>query len=139
VSFGAIGLTDGFLCLIARALGAHLRAHDRAAPDTSRDLVLMAGHYSANAQDKQSARACVGTHQSPQRSVNMKYRGVDYSVVRGSTPDVWRWSVLVGQPEMLRLGDAATEEQADMQVRKVIDRALDVVEVLQFLDPKQND
>jgi hypothetical protein len=26
-----------------------------------------------------------------------------------------------------------------MQVRKVIDRALDVVEVLQFLDPKQND
>jgi hypothetical protein len=50
-----------------------------------------------------------------------------------------RWSVLVGQPEMLRLGDAATEEQADMHVRKVIDRALDVVEALRVLDPKQND
>jgi hypothetical protein len=69
----------------------------------------------------------------------MKYRDIDYSVAQGSTPDVWRWSVLVGQPEMLRLGDAATEQQADMQVRKVIDRALDVVEALRFLDPKQND
>jgi hypothetical protein len=69
----------------------------------------------------------------------MKYRGADYSVVRGSTPDVWRWSVLVGQPEMLRLGDAATEQQAEMRVRKVIDRALDVKEALRFLDPKQTD
>lgn len=45
----------------------------------------------------------------------------------------------MGQPEMLRLGDAATEQQADMWVRKVIDRALDVQEALRFLDPKQAD
>lgn len=40
---------------------------------------------------------------------------------------------------MLRLGDAATEQQAEMRVRKVIDRALDVKEALRFLDPKQTD
>jgi hypothetical protein len=99
----------------------------------------MAGHYSANDPDKQSARARGGTALTPQRLVYMKYRSVDYSIVRGSTPDVWRWSVLVGQPEMLRLGEAATEQQADVQVRKIIDRALDVKEALRFLEPKQTD
>jgi hypothetical protein len=67
----------------------------------------------------------------------MKYRGVKYSVVQGSSPNVWRWSVMVGKPEMLRLGDAATEDQAEIQVRQVIDRALDVAEALLFLDPRQ--
>jgi hypothetical protein len=73
----------------------------------------------------------------PQRSVKMKYRGVQYSVVQGSSPNVWRWSVMVGKPEMLRLGDAETEDQAEIQVRQVIDRALDVAEALLFLDPRQ--
>ena len=124
-------------CATSRAALACTFAPMMALPQmTSCDLVLIAGHYSANAPDRQSAGACVGTHQSPQRSINMKYRGIDYTGDQGSSPDVWRWSVLVGQPEMLRLGDAATEEQADMQVRKVIDRALDVVEALRFLDPK---
>jgi hypothetical protein len=67
----------------------------------------------------------------------MKYRGVQYSVVQGSSPNVWRWSVMVGKPEMLRLGDAETEDQAEIQVRQVIDRALDVAEALLFLDPRQ--
>jgi len=44
---------------------------------------------------------------------------------------------MVGQPAMLRLGEATTEQQAEMQVWRVIDRALDVVETLRFLDPSQ--
>jgi hypothetical protein len=54
----------------------------------------------------------------------MEYRGVKYTVVQGSQPDVWRWSVLVGNPEMLRLGDETTEQKAVMEVRRAIDRAL---------------
>ena len=46
----------------------------------------------------------------------MKYRGVAYSVVRGGPPGVWRWSVMVGQPEMLRMGDEETEHHAEMEV-----------------------
>ena len=78
-----------------------------------------------------------GTHWVPQRSVKMKYRGVAYSVVRGGPPNVWRWSVMVGKPEMLRMGDAETERRAEIEVRGVIDRALDVVEALRFLDSRQ--
>jgi hypothetical protein len=66
---------------------------------------------------------------------NMKHRGVEYSVVQGGQPDVWRWSVMVGQPAMLRLGEATTEQQAEMQVWRVIDRSLDVAEALRFSDP----
>jgi hypothetical protein len=47
------------------------------------------------------------------------------------------WSVLVGQPEMLRIGDAETEREAEAQVHEVIDRAFDVTEALRFLDPRQ--
>jgi hypothetical protein len=54
----------------------------------------------------------------------MEYRGVKYAVVQGALPGVWKWSVLVGRPEMLRMGEAETEYQADLQVRAVIDRAL---------------
>jgi hypothetical protein len=67
----------------------------------------------------------------------MKYRGVEYSVVRGGPPNVWRWSVMVGKPEMLRMGDQATEREANTRVHEVIDRALDVQEALLFLDPSQ--
>jgi hypothetical protein len=67
----------------------------------------------------------------------MKYRGVAYSVFRGGPPGVWRWSVMVGQPEMLRMADEETEHHAEMRVQMVIDRALDVQEALKFLDPSK--
>jgi hypothetical protein len=66
----------------------------------------------------------------------MKYRGVSYSIVSGKTPNVWRWSVKVGQPELLRIGDAATEHQAEAEDREVIDRTLKVQKTLRFLKPK---
>jgi len=66
----------------------------------------------------------------------MEHRGVKYSVVQGVRSDVWKWSVLVGRPEMLRIGEAATEHQAEMQVRLVIDRALALEEFLSRSDDK---
>jgi hypothetical protein len=51
---------------------------------------------------------------------------------------VWRWSVMVGRPEMLRIGEADTEQQAEAKVHEVIDRALKVEETLRFqVGPKQ--
>jgi hypothetical protein len=60
---------------------------------------------------------------TPQRSVKMEYRGIEYSIVKGKSPNVWRWRVRVGKPEMLRLGEAATEQQAKADVHALIDRA----------------
>jgi hypothetical protein len=72
-----------------------------------------------------SIRAANWEQKRPLRFLTrMEYRGVKYTVVQGSQPDVWRWSVLVGNPEMLRLGDETTEQKAVMEVRRVIDRAL---------------
>jgi hypothetical protein len=56
-------------------------------------------------------------------SEQMEHRGVSYSLVE-EQPGVWRWRVLIGNPQMLRMGEAASQHQADMLVRSVIDRAL---------------
>jgi hypothetical protein len=66
----------------------------------------------------------------------MMYRGVEYLLMQGSAPGVWRWSVTVGKPEMFRLGYAKTERQAEAEVKAVIDRALGVQEALQSLKSK---
>jgi hypothetical protein len=39
-----------------------------------------------------------------------------YQLFNCSWPRLWRWSVMVGQPEMLRIGEAATEHEAEAQV-----------------------
>ena len=44
---------------------------------------------------------------------------------------------MVGRPEMLRIGEAATEHQAQAEVHEVIDRALKVQKTLRFLKPKR--
>jgi hypothetical protein len=56
-------------------------------------------------------------------SEQMEHRGVSYSLIEGP-PGVWRWRVLIGNPEMLRIGEAESEHQAEGQVRSVIDLAL---------------
>ena len=56
----------------------------------------------------------------------MEYRGVKYSVVQGTLPNVWKWSVLVGRPEMLRMGEAGTQMMAEKHVQAVIDRAIEL-------------
>lgn len=51
----------------------------------------------------------------------MKYRGVEYTIIQGTQPDVWKWRVMVGRPEMLRMGEATDQMHAELQVRHVID------------------
>ncbi len=65
-----------------------------------------------------------------QKTTNALYRGVEFSMVRCAAGGRWRWSVLVGQPAMLRMGEAATEEQAELNARNVIDRAIAIEETL---------
>jgi hypothetical protein len=60
----------------------------------------------------------------------MEYRGIKYTVVQGPLPGVWKWSMLVGRPKMLRLGEAATQVMAEKHVRTIIDRAIALEETL---------
>jgi hypothetical protein len=60
----------------------------------------------------------------PRFRENMEYQGIEYTIVQGSQPYVWKWSVMVGDPEVLRIGEASSEQRAEMQVRSIIDRAL---------------
>lgn len=69
-------------------------------------------------------------------SISMKYRGVEYTITQGTRPDVWKWRLMVGKPEMLRMGEAATQTRAEIQVWKVIDRAF---ELQKSLPPSKGD
>ena len=56
--------------------------------------------------------------------------GVQYAIVHDERLGLWRWSVMVGRPEMLRMGDAESEHQAEVHIRAVIDRAFALEEML---------
>jgi hypothetical protein len=62
--------------------------------------------------------------------MSMKYRGVEYTIIQGTQPDVWKWRVMVGKPEMLRMGEAIDLMHAELQVRHIIDRSLKLQERL---------
>jgi hypothetical protein len=66
-------------------------------------------------------------------TTNMLYSGVEFSMVRCVAGGRWKWSVLVGQPAMLRMGEATSEQQAELNVRNIIDRANAIEETLQRL------
>jgi hypothetical protein len=50
------------------------------------------------------------------RSTQKTYRGVEFSIVRCAAGR-WRWSVLVGQPAMLRMGEASSNQQAELDAQ----------------------
>ena len=66
-------------------------------------------------------------------TTNTLYRGIELSTTRCAAGGRWRWSVLVGRPAMLRMGEAASEYQAELNARSVIDRAIAIEETLQRL------
>jgi hypothetical protein len=66
----------------------------------------------------------------------MEHRGVKYAVVKDKRLGLWRWSVLVGRPEMLRIGDADSEQKAEAAVKAVIDRALALQKSLRGRDSR---
>jgi hypothetical protein len=78
-----------------------------------------------------SVSADAGTLPTLLSSERMEHRGVNYSLIEGP-PGVWRWSVSIGHPPMLRIGEAGSEHQAEVQVQSVIDRALALEKVLKF-------
>lgn len=66
----------------------------------------------------------------------MEYRGVEFSIERGSTADGWRWRVLVGEPAMLRVGEEQSKNRAIVRVQNVIDRAISVRDLLRSDIPR---
>jgi hypothetical protein len=69
-------------------------------------------------------------------STLLRVHGVSrrHAIVHDARLGLWRWSVLIGRPEMLRIGDADSEHKADVQVRAVIDRALALEEMVRGRD-----
>ena len=54
----------------------------------------------------------------------MEYRGVEYTVVQGIERGVWKWSVSLGDPKMIKVGQAKNKQDAVAEVERAIDRAL---------------
>ena len=69
----------------------------------------------------------------------MEYRGVEATVEPG--PILWRWRVWLGEPPMLRVGYAESEEKAVAEAKAAIDRAASAQEMLanRRNKPEQND
>lgn len=58
-------------------------------------------------------------------SIGMEYRGVEYTITHGTQPDVWRWRVMAGKPEMLRMGEAAISSYWPMGPRACTARGIE--------------
>ena len=54
----------------------------------------------------------------------MEYRGVEYTVVQGIERGVWKWSVSLGNPKMIKVGQAKNKQDAVAEVERAIDRRL---------------
>lgn len=52
------------------------------------------------------------------------------TITQGTLPNMWKWRVMVGKPEMLRMGEANDQMRAELQVHHVIDRSLKLQEQL---------
>jgi hypothetical protein len=53
----------------------------------------------------------------------MKYRGVEYTVVRGVERGIWKWTVLLGK-DISKTGQAIGKPEAVAQATRVISKAL---------------
>jgi hypothetical protein len=82
-----------------------------------------------NAIEEPDIRAGTPSHSES----HVLYRGVAFSKVKSARGELWRWSVLVGEPAMLRMGEATSEQQAELNARSVIDRTIAVEETLRRL------
>jgi len=54
----------------------------------------------------------------------MEYRGVQYTVVQGIERGVWKWLVSLGEPKIIRVGQARTKRDAVVAVEYAIDKVL---------------
>ena len=56
--------------------------------------------------------------------LTMEYRGVEYTVVQGIERGVWKWSVSLGDPKMIKVGQAKNKQDAVVAVEHAIDKVL---------------
>lgn len=54
----------------------------------------------------------------------MEYRGVEYTVVQGIERGIWKWTVLLGEPKIIKVGQAKSRRDAVVAVECVIDKVL---------------
>jgi hypothetical protein len=55
----------------------------------------------------------------------MEHRGVKFTITRDVAFQTWRWRTMLGNPPKLRTGEEASEAQAEVQVKQVIDWFID--------------
>ena len=54
----------------------------------------------------------------------MEYRGIEYKIIQGIERGVWKWSVSLGDPKIIKVGQAKNKQDAVAEVERAIDRAL---------------
>jgi hypothetical protein len=54
----------------------------------------------------------------------MEYRGVEYTIVQGIERGIWRWTVSLGEPKMIKLGEGDSKSAAVAAVECAIDKVL---------------
>lgn len=54
----------------------------------------------------------------------MEYRGIEYKLIQGIERGVWKWSVSLGDPKIIKVGQAKNKQDAVAEVERAIDRAL---------------
>jgi hypothetical protein len=42
----------------------------------------------------------------------MEYRGVEYTIVRSIERGIWKWSVSLGEPKIIMVGQTKTKQDA---------------------------
>ena len=65
----------------------------------------------------------------------MKYRDIEYTVLQGIEPGVWKWSASVDG--VVIMGQAAIKSEAVTAAEKAIDRALAAKKV-RLIPPEEN-
>jgi hypothetical protein len=54
----------------------------------------------------------------------MEYRGVEYTVVQGIESGIWKWTAWLGEPKIIKVGQAKTKRDAVVAVEYAIDKVL---------------
>jgi hypothetical protein len=54
----------------------------------------------------------------------MEYRGIEYKIIQGIERGVWKWSVSLGEPKIIKVGQAKTKRDAVVAVEHAIDKVL---------------
>jgi hypothetical protein len=52
----------------------------------------------------------------------MIYKGIEFNVIQGIEPDIWKWSVSIG--ESAKIGQTKTKPDAVIAAWRTIDQAL---------------